>query len=221
MTQPVPAVDWSAIDTVLLDMDGTLLDLRFDNWFWYEIVPQRYAQANGLDVEHARRILEPKFHAATGTIQWYCIDHWSRELDLDILAIKRTVLEEVRYLPGAEGFLNKLKLGGKRIVLVTNAHPNTLAVKNARTGLLGHFHASYSTHPFAAPKEDPAFWPRLQAREPFDPARTLFVDDSLPVLDSAKAFGIAWLRAVRCPDSGQPPKHTAGFAAVNHVAELM
>jgi putative hydrolase of the HAD superfamily len=218
---PGTALDWSAIDTVLLDMDGTLLDLRFDNWFWQEVVPQHYARAKRIAVEHARRLLEPKFQAATGTIEWYCIDHWSRELDLDILQIKRTVLEEVRYLPGAEDFLHKLKRSGKRMVLVTNAHPDTLAVKNSRTGLLRHFHAGYSAHPFAAPKENPDFWRRLQAKEPFEPARTLFVDDSLPVLDSARAFGIAWLRAVRCPDSGRPPQPTSAFAAVNHVAELM
>ena len=34
-----PELDWTSIDTVLLDMDGTLLDLRFDNWFWQEHVP--------------------------------------------------------------------------------------------------------------------------------------------------------------------------------------
>jgi putative hydrolase of the HAD superfamily len=42
------AIDWSRIDTVLLDMDGTLLDLRFDNWFWQELIPSRYAAAHGL-----------------------------------------------------------------------------------------------------------------------------------------------------------------------------
>jgi putative hydrolase of the HAD superfamily len=219
--QPNAALDWSAIDTVLLDMDGTLLDLRFDNWFWHDIVPQHYALARGIGIEAARRLLEPKFREAAGTIQWYCIDHWSRELELDILGIKRTLREEVRYLPGAEEFLGRLGRSGKRIVLVTNAHPQTLAVKSEHTGLGRHFHASYSTHAFAAPKEDPAFWPRLRATEPFDPSRTLFVDDSLPVLDSAQRFGIAWLRAVRCPDSGLPPKDTAAFAAVDHVGELM
>lgn len=219
--RPTAALDWPAIDTVLLDMDGTLLDLRFDNWFWRDVVPRHYALARGIGIDAARRTLEPKFRQAAGTIQWYCIDHWSRELDLDILDMKRAVQDEVRFLPGAEGFLRRLASSGKRVVLVTNAHPGTLAVKSGRTGLTRHFHASYSTHAFAAPKEDPAFWPRLQAREPFDPSRTLFVDDSLPVLDAARGFGIAWLRAVRRPDSGRPKQDTAAFAAVDHVGELM
>jgi putative hydrolase of the HAD superfamily len=214
-------LDWSAIDTVLLDMDGTLLDLRFDNWFWQELIPRRFAAANGLSEAAARAHLEPKFRAAKGTIQWYCIDYWTYELGLDIAAMKRASLAQVAFLPGAEEFLSKLQAIGKRRVLVTNAHPMTLAIKNEHVALTRYFDASYSTHPFAAPKEDAAFWPRLIAKEPFVPARTLFVDDSLAVLDAAHRFGIAKVCAVRIPDSGRPPQKTGNYAAVDRVADLI
>ncbi|MEI8257621.1 MAG: HAD-IA family hydrolase, partial [Deltaproteobacteria bacterium] len=107
------------------------------------------------------------------------------------------VREQVAWIPGAEAFLAGLKALGKRRVLVTNAHPETLAIKDSHVDLVGHLEAVYSTHPFGVPKEDPAFWPRLQAAAPFDPARTLFVDDSLPVLGAAAGYGIGWLRAIR------------------------
>ena len=87
--QPTTLVDWSAIDTVLLDMDGTLLDLGFDNWFWQEHLPREFAAARGLGLAAARAELEPRFRALAGTMEWYCIDHWSRELCLDIAALKR------------------------------------------------------------------------------------------------------------------------------------
>ncbi len=215
------ALDWSAIDTVLLDMDGTLLDLRFDNWFWQELIPRRYAAAHGLELAESHDLLAPKFVAVRGTLQWYCIEYWSRELKLDIGSIKREALNEVGFLPGAERFLSKLRDSGKRRVLVTNAHPRTFAIKNERVALSQYFDACYSTHPFAAPKEDAAFWPRLMAEEGFVPERTLFVDDSLSVLDAARDFGIAWLRAVRRPDSGKPPQQTGAYASVDRVADLM
>jgi putative hydrolase of the HAD superfamily len=215
------AIDWDEIDTILLDMDGTLLDLRFDNWFWQELIPSHYGAAKGMSPSDAWNSIKPMFLATRGTMQWYCIEHWSRELDLDIAHLKRTVLHQVGYLPGAEAFLLRLADLGKRRVLVTNAHPTTLAIKNDGVGLMAHFDACYSTHSFDAPKENPVFWPRLRAREPFVLERTLFVDDSLPVLNAAEDFGIGWLRAIRHPDSGQPAQDTGRHAGVDRIADLL
>jgi 5'-nucleotidase len=216
-----PVLDWSAIDTVLLDMDGTLLDLRFDNWFWQELIPRRYAALHGLTAAETQGLLAPKFVEVKGTLQWYCIEYWTRELNLDIGSIKREALARVGFLPGAEEFLGKLKASGKRRVLVTNAHPSTLGIKNEQVALTQYFDACYSTHSFSYPKEDAEFWPRLAAQERFAAARTLFVDDSLPVLNAARDFGIGWLRAIRRPDSSLPPQSTGDFAAVDRVADLM
>jgi putative hydrolase of the HAD superfamily len=215
------APDWSMIDTVLLDMDGTLLDLRYDNWFWQELIPLHYGAVHGLSASDALEAIKPRFAATHGTIQWYCIDHWTREFGLDIAAIKRTSQRRIRYLPGAEEFLLRLKQSGKRRILVTNAHPVTLDIKDRQLGVRAHFDAWHSTHAFGMPKEDGAFWPRLQAAEGFDPRRTLFVDDSLPVLAAARAFGIRFIRAIRCPDSGLAPQATADHTAVDRIADLL
>jgi putative hydrolase of the HAD superfamily len=217
------AIDWPGIDTVLLDMDGTLLDLRFDNWFWQDLIPERYAALRGMHPFEARAELEPRFRAIRGTLQWYCIDHWSRELGLDIALIKRgfDARRQVGYLPGAEDFLVRLRAMGKRTVLVTNSHPTAFAIKDEQIGLKAHFDACYCTHGFDAPKEHADFWPRFQAAEPFSAGRTLFVDDSLPVLDAARAFGVGWLRAVRFPDTGQPAQSTGAYSAIDRVADLL
>ena len=217
---PTPPLIWEQIDTVLLDMDGTLLDLGFDNWFWREHVPLAYAVHHGLTPTDAGNELKPRFAAAHGTLAWYCIDHWSRELDLDIRALKRDVRTQVRFLPGATEFLARLKVLGKRRILVTNAHPDTLAIKDEHVALSPWLDEVYSTHSFGLPKETLAFWPRLAARVAFDPERTLFVDDNLAVLAAARAFGIRWLRAVRRPESRCPARDTGEFAGVDSVAEL-
>lgn len=213
--------DWSAIDTVLLDMDGTLLDLRFDNYFWLEVLPERYAQRHELSLQAARAALAPRFVAKQGTLDWYCIDFWSRELSLDIAELKREVCAHVRFLPGAERFLQALHARGHQPVLVTNAHRDVLAIKAAQTGLARHFRHVVSSHDFGAPKEHPQFWSQLQAQLAFDPARCLFVDDSIPVLNAARAHGIGHIFAIARPDSTQHVRQIEGFAAVERVEELL
>lgn len=215
-----PRPDWSAIDTVLLDMDGTILDLKFDNHFWLELVPARFAAANGLSVEAAKARVQPMFAAKEGTLDWYCVDHWSRELSLDLRALQHEADEHIAWLPQAERFVHRMRSLGKRLVLVTNATTKTLAVKDEKLDFRGHFDAVHSSHPFGAPKEQVEFWERFNEREPFDRKRTLFVDDSLPVLRAARAFGIAWIYAIAHPDSTRPRREIEEFPAVNAVHDL-
>ena len=136
MTQAASfAVDWDGIDTVLVDMDGTLLDLAFDNYFWLELVPQRYARKHGLEVAAARDLLAPRFAARAGTLAWYCLDHWTRDLELDLKSLKREHREHIRFLPGAREFLAAVRRRGKRLCIVTNAHRDTFEVKAEHTGI--------------------------------------------------------------------------------------
>lgn len=215
-----PSLRWSDIDCVFLDMDGTLLDLRFDNDFWLEIVPRRFAELNDLGTEEARRLVRSKYDRKRGSLDWYCLDYWSRELGFDVAGLTHAVRNRIEYLPEVPEFLARLVATGKRIVLVTNAHRDTLSIKVERTGLERHFHAMYSTHDFGLPKEEKQFWSRLRAIEDFHPARTLLVDDSLPVMRSAKAYGIGHIVAIRQPDSSAPPRQIDEFPSVITLCDL-
>jgi 5'-nucleotidase len=215
------ASEWARIDTVLLDLDGTLLDLAFDNYFWRTRVPEAWARSRSMSPQQASAQLQPRFRACEGTLDWYCIDYWSRELELDIAALKHTDAHHIRWLPGAREFLGRVRALGKRLVLVTNAHPTTLAIKDAHTQVISHFDAGFSAHGFGAPKEQPQFWRELAKVEQFDPARSLFVDDSLPVLRAARAAGIGLIYAVQRPDSGGPARLQPEFPAVDAVAQLL
>lgn len=214
-------IDWGAIDTVLLDMDGTLLDLHFDNHFWLTHVPLRYAEARGLPHTEARDELMARYHARAGTLEWYSVDFWETELELDIMRLKEEVAHLIAVHPAVVDFLAALRAAGKRIVLATNAHHKSLTLKMAKTGLEPHFDALISSHALGVAKEARGFWEKLQAIEPFDPARTLLVDDSLPVLDAARAFGIRHLLAIRTPDTRQPAKDTRDYLAIDSFAELL
>ncbi|HEV7432711.1 MAG TPA: GMP/IMP nucleotidase [Steroidobacteraceae bacterium] len=213
--------DWSSIDHVLLDLDGTLLDLDFDNHFWQTLVPQVWGAARGLDPEAAHRILQPRFAACAGTLPWYSTEYWSAQLGLDIAALKRVDGERIRWLPGAQRFLASARARGKRLVLLTNAHPQALAIKHERTGVLDHFDASFSSHDLGSPKEDPRFWVALARQERFDPARSLFADDSATVLRAARAAGIGIIRAIRRPDTARAALAHEEFPAVDALVELL
>ncbi len=212
---------WPDIDTLLLDMDGTLLDLHFDNHFWREHVPLRYAERNGLDLDTAKATLFPRFEALEGTMAWYCVDYWSEALDMDIAELKREVDHLIAVHPHVTDFLDLARARGKRVLLVTNAHRKALDLKMAKTRLGGHFDRLVCSHDYGRPKEDPSFWAWLAEREPFERERTLLIDDSLPVLRSARDHGIRHLLAVRRPDSRGPEKDTGEFEAVEGFDELI
>jgi putative hydrolase of the HAD superfamily len=216
-----PTPDWSSIDVVCLDMDGTVLDLRFDNLFWLELLPRRWGEARGLDYDAAMAQLRPRFEAKRGTLEWYCVDHWSEELGLDIPALKHELRDEIRYLEGAAEFLDLLRASRKRVLLTTNAHPLSLQVKDAQTQLSRHFDELVSSHEFGVPKEHPEFWEQLERRHDVPLARTLFVDDSAAVVEAARRAQVGWIYQVLQPDSTRPPHPpVAGIAGLFRLADL-
>lgn len=208
-------------DTVLLDMDGTLLDLNFDNHFWLEFVPQNYAQKHHISIAAAKQQLQPQFKAMEGKLEWYCLDYWSGVLQLDIAGLKAEIAELIAVLPHVMEFLEALKNSGRQVLLVTNAHRDSLNLKMEKTCLQAFFDAIVCAHDFGLAKEQPGFWELLQQQQSFDKQRTLLVDDSLAVLDSAKQFGIAHLVAVAKPDTQKPVKTVVDYPAIEDFRQLM
>lgn len=219
---PYPTmINWPEIDTVFLDMDGTLLDLHFDNYFWQVHVPLRYSQKNGISEQASREELVPKFAGMSGTMQWYCVDYWSEELELDIAALKHEVQHLIAVHPYVEAFLRRLRSIGKRVVLLTNAHRKSIDLKMQRTGLEPYFDTIFSAHRIGSPKESNRFWRELEELQDFARQRTLLIDDSLPVLRAARDYGLRHLLAVRKPDSRAGDKHTEEFAAFDSFLDIM
>jgi len=217
----MPSLPWRDIDTVLLDMDGTLLDLHYDNHFWMEHLPRRYAELHGISLALAEAELGALFQDNAGQLQWYCLDFWSQELKLPVRELKLETAHLIALRPDADTFLAAIRQAGKRVIMITNAHRDSLSLKLERIELAPYFERLISSHDYGFPKESPQFWDALQADIGFDPARSLFIDDTLPILRSAARFGVAHLLAVSEPDSRKGPKDTEEFAAVGDYRELI
>jgi HAD superfamily hydrolase (TIGR01509 family) len=216
MTFPWPEIDW-----VLLDMDGTLLDKHFDDYFWETLVPEEYALRRGLALDDARDLVFARYKQEEGTLNWTDIDFWSRELELDIPALKEGIRHLIEVHPDAEVFLKFLREQGKKVALVTNAHYKTLSLKMNHTGLLGYFDQVVSSFDLGTPKEDHFFWQILQERIGFAPWYSLLVDDNAEALGAAKQFGIKYCFFKAKSSSRQSPEAHPDFPSIESFEELM
>ena len=207
-------VPWSEIDTVMFDMDGTLLDLHFDNFFWLKLVPEHFGKQHGVSEEQALAHMRSKSAEVHGTLDWYSIDYWQAELKLDIPRLGYLITHKIRLRPGAEHLLKALVAEGKQVLLVTNAHPISLQLKMQHVGIEEYFEQLISSHQLKKAKENDGFWESLQQLFSYDPTRTALFDDNLSVLRQAHREGIAHLWAIKQPDSQQPSLPIAEFPQV-------
>ena len=216
-----PKAAFEECETLMLDMDGTVLDLAYDNFMWLTHVPERYAEANDMSVADARKLLYTEFRKAGGDLRWYCIDHWSEFLGLDIIQLHRDHHHRIDFLPGAREFLEIVSERHIRVLMVTNSHVETLNLKDEVTGVTGYFDGIHSSHDYGYAKERQEFWHALQEAVDFDPATTMFVDDTHTVLQSAAVYGVEKLVAISRPDTSEPHRESGDFVEVEGVGDLL
>ena len=214
-------IDWQNINTVFLDMDGTLLDLHFDNHFWLEHMPKRYAEKHDITTEEASKALSQKTKAIEGSLNWYCLDYWEEKLDMDIVELKHEVAERIAIRSNVIEFLNHLRALNKRIVLLTNAHHKTIQLKFSYAKIEQHFDHIITSHDVGLAKEQEGFWQALEKIEDFSKTSSLFIDDNLDVLNTAHEYGVEYLLAIHQPDSQQAIKDTGKFTAIECYTQLM
>lgn len=209
-----------ALDHVILDMDGTLLDLNFDEQVWNHRLPQQYARLNNLSTQDAAQKIKSLMGPIRGTLSWYCFDHWQALVGIDLLTIENEVFDLVSTRDGAEEFLKRLGDLPCEVVLATNADRRSMTRKLAHTALSEYFDLIFSSHDFGHAKEDTAFWHALQKEISFDPARTLFIDDNHNVLAAAQRFGIKQLYGIEQPNSQGDPLSSEQFYCLSSFEEL-
>ena len=215
------SVPWNAIDTVLLDMDGTLLDLNYDNQIFAHRLPAAFAKHHELTLGAASQQLGDHMAKVSGTMDFYRLDYWRDLTGLDILALHEQAANLICFLPGAAEFLGRLSEHGKRTLIVTNADRQSFAIKDRVLQLSPRVNQVISSHDLGIPKEENAFWVWLAEQHDLNPSTTLFVDDTARILRAAETFGIAHTLAVAQPDQQRPPRDMPGRPSFGHYDQLI
>lgn len=216
-----PQFSWDDIDRVFLDMDGTLLDKYYDDYFWEHFVPEVYAAENLIDITEARQLLLATYRKVENTLQWTDLDYWSERLGLDIVALKKKISHLIKAQPNIIDFFQYMQGLGKELYLVTNAHPKTLAVKMRQVNIEPWFERLICSKEVGAAKEQPEFWGKLRQILAYDEKRTLFADDTEKVLSSARKAGIRHLIHIAKPSSKLPVKFSAHYPSITDFQELI
>jgi putative hydrolase of the HAD superfamily len=184
-------------------------------------VPKRLSEKHSISLQAAKDIMAVETQQVMGTLSWYCLDFWAEKLDIDIIEAKREIEHLISIREDSLPFIDALKASGRDVILVTNAHPDSLSLKVEHTQLNNHIDQLISTHEFSVTKESQVLWQRLQAKLGFNPEHTLFVDDSLGILKAAQDFGIKHLLAVSNPDSRQPARKISEFPSIQDYRFLL
>lgn len=214
-------INWDEIDTVLLDLDGTILDLNYDLHFWLEYLPLIYSNNNSISLQSAKEKIIPILKSQMGKLNWYCPDYWGNRFDLDIIKLKQNMSHMIQILPHAENFLKNAKTNNKKIFLATNAHRKTIRVKMDIVHLESYFDGIISSHDFGVAKQEQKFWTQLENEINLNKNRAIFFDDSLDVLESAKIFGIKHIIAISKPSTKLEPKNVNGFINIENFNNLL
>lgn len=214
-------LDWDNIETVLLDMDGTLLDRHFDDHFWLEYLPKRWAERESVEMDAAKEHLHSLYRSQERTLNWTDLDYWSDRLEMDIPQLKLELEHLIAVHPGVELFLDFCRRRGKQLCLVTNAHEKTVDIKMNKTMMAHHFDRIITAHQVGLPKENGQFWQELQRFVDYNPATTMLGEDSEANLQTAADYGIRHLFYISHYSSRCTPVSSTQFVSIDYFTRLL
>lgn len=216
-----PELNWQDIDTVLLDMDGTLLDKHFDDTFWQSYVIEKYAEKNCLSYKGAQTFCDEKFKEAFNGHDWTQTTYWSSTFGLDIIALQNELSHLIKALPSTIYFLNFLRSNDKKVIMVTDSDLPSLQLKLKQVNIREYFQHFFHSTSMGIAKTELDFWPSLHKKYNFDPIRTLFVDDRDNILQIASDFGIKHIVAMASPSSNSPTKFSKKHPSIASFTEII
>ena len=208
---------WNSIETFFLDLDGTLLDLAYDNYFWHEHIPNIYAKKYNMNFIQAKNDFEKKYKEKKDTLDWYSLNYWSQRIGVNLEHEVLNTKNKIQIFPGSINFLRNLKKHNLKIVLLTNCPRNMLHIKITQTKLWGYFDKIISSEDYGFSKENNNFWKCLDKELLYCKNTSVFIDDNQEVLKCSYNNDIKNVFCINFPDSNQCKQIVKDFRSLDNI----
>ncbi len=134
---------------ISFDLDGTLVDRKFDDALWFEEIPKLYAAKHGATFEQAKAHCASEYNkVGDKSPLWYDIDYWFSHFKIGGRKGVDETTQKISHLIGVYGdakpCLDSLKKQGFELILVSNASRYFLDQKISRTDLAKYFSKTFS-----------------------------------------------------------------------------